>query len=192
MNEGRTIAATFSLAPTKTLTLLKSGNGSVSSKPKGIKCGTACSEAVAALPEGTLVEIKTTEGVTWTTGAGTCTGSATVCTVTLTANTKLVAEVAPGKAIVNPKVLTLNKAGTGYGTVKATGLTCEALCTSTSASYFGGTEGPKAKAAAIVTLTAIPQAGSQLTEWVNCPTVEGLVCKAQMNEAHTITAKFDE
>jgi hypothetical protein len=96
------------------------------------------------------------------------------------------------KSLVNPKTLTLTKEGSGYGTIKTAGLACEALCTSTTVAYFGGVTEPRAKAATIVTLTATPLAGSQLTEWVNCPTSEGLVCKASMSEAHTVTATFEE
>jgi hypothetical protein len=197
MGSAKSVSAQFNLLPTKALTINQSGNGTVSSKPKGLKCAAACSATAGAFPEGTVVTLSAKPGVGatftgWTVGAGTCTGTTTPCQVTLSEAKSLTAAFSAGKAIVNPKVLTLSKAGTGYGTVKATGLTCEAACTSTSVAYYGGVTEPKPKAAAIVALTAIPQAGSELAEWVNCPVEEGLVCKVSMSAAKSVTARFEE
>ncbi len=197
MSSAKSVNAQFSLKPAKALSVSKSGYGTVSSKPKGIKCAAACSFASAALPEGTVVTLEAKAGTGgefegWAEGAGTCTGKTSPCTVTMSAAKSLTAAFKAGKAIVNPQALTLSKAGTGYGTVKATGLACEAACTQTKVAYFGGTEGPKAKAATLVTLTAVPALGSELAEWVNCPTPEGLVCKVSMSAAKSVTARFEE
>ena len=101
------------------------------------------------------------------------------------------------KPLVNPQTLTLTKAGSGYGTVKGTGLICEAACTTTDVNYYGGVTEPKPKPAASVTLIAISAPGSQTVAWSGCdsePVVEGkgIGCTVSMSEAQNVTATFDE
>jgi streptogramin lyase len=197
MSKAQSVTAQFDLKPTKVLSLAQSGNGTVSSKPKGIKCAAACSSATAALPESTVVILTAKAGTGgefegWTETAGTCTGKVSPCEVEMSKAQSLTAAFKPGKAIEKPQTLTLSKAGTGKGTVKATGLTCEADCTQTKVAYYGGTETPKFKAATTVTLTATSQAGSDPVSWTGCETVEGSVCKVLMSKAQSVTARFEE
>jgi hypothetical protein len=96
------------------------------------------------------------------------------------------------KPLANPKTLTLTKAGSGFGTVKASGLACEAACTSTAVSYYGGATEPKPKAATTVTLIATSAPGSQTVVWSGCDEeVEGK-CIVSMSAAKGVTATFDE
>jgi hypothetical protein len=200
MSAAKEVTAEYTLLPTKVLSVSQSGNGTVSTKPKGIKCGPTCSAASAGFPEGALitVEAKAGSGATftgWSSGAGTCTGTTTPCQVTMSAAKSLTAAFSAGKAIVSPQTLTLTKAGTGSGTVKATGLTCEVLCTSTSAAYFGGETSPpakKAKAAALVTLSAVSAPGSQAVVWSGCTEEKEGHCIVSMSAAKEVTATFDE
>ena len=148
----RTVRSPVRPQTARTLTLTRSGGGTVSSKPKGIKCAPACDTAVAALPQDTVVELKAkaASGSKFSGWEG-CevliqTELESTCEVEL-ASAKAVKATftAAAKPLLNPKVLTLTKAGTGYGTVKATGLTCEAACTATAVEYFGGESAPPAK-----------------------------------------------
>jgi len=82
-----------------TLTLAKEGGGQgfVKTKPTNINCGFTCTAAEAEFyanetPEVTVTFNKGTTSVTWVKGAGTCTGSATTCSVPMSASHELVAK----------------------------------------------------------------------------------------------------
>jgi hypothetical protein len=199
MTEARTVNAFFSRAK-QTLTVKQEGTGagSVASKPKGIKCGATCPEAVAALYKGTKVvltakaaltagsklsEWKGCESQTLSEAEGTCTVEMTK------AQEVKVIYGGTYKAILNPVSLTLKKAtGTGKGTVKASGIACEADCTQTTVRYTSGDGGKKLPAT--VTLEAIPAVGSSFSGWGSCPVVEGSKCKVTMSAAKSVTAQF--
>ena len=73
-----------------------SGQGTITSKPAGISCGTSCKSASATFKSDAEIAITVTLGkgttqVTWTSGAGTCTGHALTCTVPASAE-RLVAK----------------------------------------------------------------------------------------------------
>jgi len=77
------------------------GQGSVKSKPSGLLCGYTCSSQSASYYSGeeVLITVKLNKGttkVTWSTGAGTCTGSSealeSTCTVTMSSAQELVAD----------------------------------------------------------------------------------------------------
>ena len=84
-----------------TLTLVKlqggGGQGFVKTKPTNVNCGLTCTEAIASFfateePEVTVTLGKGTSKVTWTTGAGTCTGNALTCKVPMSSSHELVAK----------------------------------------------------------------------------------------------------
>src|ERR1051326_3621803 len=128
----------------RTLTVTKSpapnagtGVGSVSSKPKGIKCGTTCSEAVAAMYKDTPVTLtaKPSTGSTFKEWQGSPCDESTspTCTVPMAEDESVLAVFEGVSKPFSPaEALTLEKAGDGKGTVKAAGLGCEAECTSTT------------------------------------------------------------
>lgn len=198
MNEATTVTAEFADLPDKALTVEKAyegGLGAVLSKPKGIKCGTTCTTTSANMPEGAAILLTAkpastepaTTFVKWE--GGDCAGLVTTtCTVTMDkAETVKAVFSGPVKAITNPQKLTLTKEGTGYGTVKAAGLTCEVLCTAAATLYAGP---PKA---AKVTLKATSAPGSKAVEWTGCesnPTPSE--CVVTMSEAKAVVATFDE
>jgi chitodextrinase len=134
---------------TFTLTVTRSGpgQGTVSSSPTGITCGTDCTQNYPAGTRVTLTANAATGSVFagWT-GAPDCAdgvvtlSSALSCTVTFN---------------LQRQTLTVTKAGTGAGTVTATptGIACGTDCTET---YGGGSR---------VTLTATPTTGSAFTGW---------------------------
>ncbi|PYK95903.1 MAG: hypothetical protein DME36_00245 [Verrucomicrobia bacterium] len=76
--------------------------------------------------------------------------------------------------------LTVNKAGTGSGTVTSSdgGINCGPTCL---ASYTSGTT---------VTLTATPAFGNVFTGWSGCDTVSGTTCTVTMSSARSVTASF--
>jgi hypothetical protein len=212
--EDSTVTATFECAeecgpsgPTnkRLLTLTKSGTGqgAVKSKPKGVSCGNTCPSAEASLYKETTVVLTAKAAVTagsnlesWTgCESSTNTGTEGTCTVKMTEAKEVVAKFGgTSKALVNPKVLTVSKVDngfeTGFGTVKASGLACEADCTATEVEYFGGTTEPKVKAATMVTLTEAPVAGSSFTGWSGCDEEKEGHCIVSMSSAKSVTAEF--
>jgi hypothetical protein len=81
---GTTTTTTAPAAPSSyVLTVAKKGKGSVSSNPAGITCGSVCSKSYTG---GTSVTLTATPRSARTpVWSGACTGSATTCTVTMTA-----------------------------------------------------------------------------------------------------------
>jgi hypothetical protein len=199
MEEAESVTAEFSAKPTTTLTVNKAGTGTgtVSSKPKAINCAATCTTQDASVPTGEAVILKEkpATGMTFEGWTGACVGAGETCTVSLSEAGTVTAKFggAP-KAIANAQELTLTKAGSGYGTVKAAGLTCEVLCTST-VSLFQGPTGiaPKNKPGKTVILKALSAPGSAQVEWSGCesnPTPTE--CSVVMEAAVEVTATFDE
>jgi hypothetical protein len=103
MGEDHAVEALFEEDPKFTLSLAKEGGGQalIKSKPSGVLCGYTCGALTASFYEGEEVAIavklaKGTTKLTWTSGAGTCTGSSealeSTCAVTMSAAKALVAE----------------------------------------------------------------------------------------------------
>src|SRR5207245_74618 len=159
------------------LTVNKAGTGSgtVTSTPAGIDCGATCS---AAYDSGTVVTLTATpaSGSTFSGwGGGGCSGTGT-CAVNMTAATAVTATFDRQRF-----TLTVNKAGTGSGTVTSSpaGINCGATC---SAAYDSGT---------VVTLTATPASGSTFTGWSGGGCFGTGTCAVTMTAATTVTATFD-
>ncbi|TMF75136.1 MAG: hypothetical protein E6I18_11790 [Chloroflexi bacterium] len=81
--------------------------------------------------------------------------------------------------------LSAQKAGNGGGTITSTSnpsnptqINCGNTC---SSAYPLGT---------VVTLTATPATGSNITNWVGCDSVSGAVCTATVSAAQSVTATF--
>jgi len=198
MDEATMVNARFSRERLR-LNLAKSGAGTVKSKPKGISCLGTCTSAVASPPQGTTVVLSAkapTGGALegWEgCDTSTNTGIEGTCTVAMSEARKVAATFkAPAKPLVNPQTLTLTKAGTGTGTVKATGLLCEAACTSTQVAYYGGVTEPKPIAATTVTLTATPTPGSEFIGWTGCKSEPEGKCVVLMSKAQGVAARFEE
>jgi hypothetical protein len=203
MEAAKSVTAEFTGLPNKALTVEKKyagGLGSVSSKPKGINCGTTCTQTSANMPEGSSILLtakpaKTepaTSFVKWE--GGDCEGLVTTtCTVGMNQDETVKAVFSgPVKAINEPKTLTLTKEGNAFGTVKASGLTCEVLCTTASSLYAGPVTLPKAKPGAKVILKATPAPGSTAVTWSGCTVLNATECEVVMNTNASVSAKFDE
>jgi hypothetical protein len=198
MESAKSVKAEFALKPTATLTLNKGGTGSgtVSSKPKAINCVATCTTQDASVPTGETIVLKAkaSMGMTlsgWSgckaeTGVGTAEGT---CTVSLSGASAVTASFSgTAKVIANAQKLTLTKAGSGHGTVKAAGLTCEVLCTSTVSLY----QGPTTKPGKSVTLKAASAPGSKTVVWSGCEFEPEGNCVVTMESAKSVTATFDE
>jgi photosystem II stability/assembly factor-like uncharacterized protein len=162
-----TVLQTLSASTTGT------GNGSVTSSPAGIDCGTTCAYDFNNGAAVTLTE-HTAPGSTFTGWSGDCTGTATTCQLTMSG-----AHTATATFVVNP-VLTVAKDGDGSGTVTSdpSGLSCGSTCTK---DFAPGTP---------VTLTATAAPGSTFTGWSGDCSGTGATCQLQMDTDHTATATF--
>jgi hypothetical protein len=170
---GTTLAASF------TLTLNRSGNGTVTSSPGGISCGSDCTEVYTG---GTVVKLSAAPAsgstfANWSGNADCSDGS-----VTMNANISCTAVF----NLITAYTLTVARAGAGTGTVTSspTGINCGSTCSTTLNS---GTA---------VTLTAAPTLGSTFAGWSGNCTAAGSVtmtgnmsCTATFNSSgYTLTS----
>ena len=104
MSAAKSVAATFTALPKYTLTVVKSGTGTVTSDPAGIACGSDCSEAYIS---GSTVALSASPetGSTFAGWSGACSGSGG-CTVTMSAAKSVSASFRlstyPIAAVANP------------------------------------------------------------------------------------------
>jgi Fe-S cluster biogenesis protein NfuA len=174
IDDAKSVTATFNrVKPTLTVSKAGTGTGSVSSSPAGIDCGSTCS---ADFDQGTVVTLTAAAGAnsTFVGWSGACTGTGS-CTVTMDAAKSVTATFNLVK-----RTLTVNKAGTGTGSVTSSpgGIDCGSTC---SADFDHGT---------VVTLTATPALGSTFTGWSGACTGSGS-CVVTMDASKSVTATFD-
>ncbi|MBK9032522.1 MAG: hypothetical protein IPL61_14630 [Myxococcales bacterium] len=152
------------------------GTGTVTSMPAGIDCGTDCTESVLAGTPMVLTAIPGANSVFagWT---GACTGTA-LCNLTVTAARDVVARF---NLVTN--TLTIDKAGTGTGTVASnpTGLSCGTTCASQTASFAFGQA---------VILNATPAANSTFVGWSGGGCTGTAPCTTTVTAATSVTATF--
>jgi List-Bact-rpt repeat protein/VCBS repeat protein len=182
MNSSKTCTATFNSAAAQAFTLnvtvvkaissSGTGNGTVTSNPAGINCGSDCSESYTS---GTIVVLNAIPAIGsifsgWS-GSGCSTGSVTMnnsrnCTATFNAQP------------VQTFGLSVTKTGTGNGTVTSSpaGINCGSDC---SESYTSGV---------VVALSVIPAAGSVFSGWSGGGCSTGAVT---MNGSRSCTAVFN-
>lgn len=149
------------------------GQGTVTSMPAGIDCGTTCS---SQFDEDTMVTLTATPNApsVFNGWAGDCAGNAPTCTVTIDGSKRAIARFA-----IPQFPLTVTLAGTGAGTVTSEpeGIDCGSECT---ADYDIDT---------MVTLTAEPANGSTFEGFAGACT--GMTCTVTMDQARDVTATFD-
>jgi hypothetical protein len=168
------VTATFTNKPVLTVSPAGNGQGTVTSSPAGIDCGTDCNHPYDL---GTNVTLTADPGQNSTFGgwSGACGGSGLTCSVVMNASKSVTA------TFVSKPLLTVTLLGTGSGTVTsdptAPGINCPADC---SEHYDAGTP---------VTLMAVPAAGSMFTGWSgDC---SGPTCSLTMNVNKSVTATFE-
>jgi hypothetical protein len=165
-------------AATQTLTVEKkgTGTGTVTSFPAGIDCGATCS---APFTEGSTVVLKAVSGLNTATVEWTGCTTETLeheCKVTMSA-----AKTVTATFNLLERKLTVEKKGTGTGTITSSplGIDCGATC---SASFVKGTT---------VTLTGVPGPKTLTPSWTGCDSVVEGKCVVTMSIARTVTATFD-
>jgi uncharacterized repeat protein (TIGR02543 family) len=159
--------------PAQSTLLVTSDNGTVTSNPAGINCGSTCSENYGAETSVTLTA-SANSGYTfigWSGGGCSGTGA---CTVTMTEAKSVTAQFAT--SVYN---LTVAKSGTGAGTVTGSDglINCGSIC---SVNYASGTS---------VILTASPNSGYTFTGWSGACSGTG-TCTVSMTEAKSVAATF--
>ena len=176
MDSAKSVSATFNFTsvPTYTLILAKTGNGTITSSPEGIDCGTTCS---ATFNSGKTVTLKPTAGAgyTFSSWGGACSGAG-ACTVTMNGDQTVTAQfVTAGDA---KYLLKVTKASTGRVTSSPGGIVC------------GGQERACSGQFATVTLTAVPNSGYAFKNWVGCPGSTGPKCTLTLTQPATVRAIF--
>ena len=176
MDAAKSVTATFTttVVPTRLLTVTTAGSGvgTVSSSPTGIACGADCSEPYNLNTVVTLTATPSADSVFsgWT---GACSGSSVTCNLTMDAAKSVTA------TFTLKPVLTVATSGTGTGTVTSNpaGISCGGDC---SEPYDPNT---------VVTLAAVPSAGSVFSGWSGaCGGLGG--CSVTMDAAKSVTANF--
>jgi uncharacterized repeat protein (TIGR02543 family) len=150
------------------------GDGTVTSTPPGIDCGTDCAESYASGTSVTLTAAPRA-GSIFTGWTGCDTASGTTCTVAMTAAVSVTAGFDRQRF-----TLTVGKSGLGRGTVTSSpaGIDCGSDCAEL---YLSDTA---------VTLTATPAVGSIFTGWSGCDAVSGRRCTVVMSAAKSVNASF--
>ncbi len=87
------VSATFNATGTRTISLTKSGNGTVSSNPAGISCGASCTASYVSFNAGTAVNLTASPdaGYVFSGWTGACTGTSNTCIVNLSDNRTIAA-----------------------------------------------------------------------------------------------------
>jgi hypothetical protein len=165
--------------PNPTLTVANSsvagGTGTVTSAPPGIDCGSDCSEPY---PNGTAVTLTADPGAgsIFAGWGGACFGADPECQITMTLDRSVTATFEPAGLTYT---LTVDKTGTGDGTVSSTppGIDCGSDC---SEIFLSGT---------VVELEATPDGSSTFTGWGGaCSGTGG--CTVTMHADRAVTATF--
>ena len=160
------------LAQNFTLTVNKTGSGTVTSSPAGINCGATCNADFAS---GTSVTLTATPASGWsfTSWGGACSGTG-ACIVTMNS-----AQNVSATFTQQSFALSVSKSGSGTVTSSPSGIDCGATC---GANYLSGTS---------VTLTATPASGWSFTSWGGACSGTG-ACIVTMNSAQNVSATFTQ
>ena len=171
MTMARSTTATFT-AVNYTLTVSRTGSGSVTSAPAGIACGSDCSEAYAS---GTSVSLSAVAASGYTFGGwgGACSGTGG-CTVSMTSARSVTATF---NAVAN-YTLTVSRTGSGTVTSAPAGINCGSDC---SQSYTSGTA---------VTLSATAGSGYVFGGWSGACAGTSSSCTVSMTVARSVAASF--
>ncbi len=157
--------------PTNTMdvTIGGTGVGSVTSSPPGIDCPPTCNFAFLTTDVVTLSH-SANAGSDFTTWGGDC--SADPCTLPMTATHEVSATFT-----IETRHLTVNRTGSGAGTVTGGPIHCPATC---AADPNYGTQ---------VNLTATADPGSRFAGWTGDCSGAG-TCSVTMTADHSVTAQF--
>jgi hypothetical protein len=171
LGSNHTVTAAFTPTRVLTVSVAGTGSGTVTSSSGGIDCTSgACT---ATYNQGTVVTLTATAAsgsafIGWSGGG--CSGTA-ACVLTMNSDQPVTATFAPAH------VLSVSLAGTGTGSVIASGIGCPGVC---SGSYPQGT---------VLALSAVPAPGSGFAGWTGACSGTG-PCLVTMNTDQGVTAAF--
>ena len=174
MNQAQNVTATFDLEP-KPLKVTLQGNGTVTSKPSGINCGSGGHDCSVDFKADTLVTLtaKADADYMFASWGGACSGTTTSCSVAMNQAQNVIATFD-----LKPNTLNVTVQGKGTVTSKPSGINCSNEC---SEDY---------KADTSVTLTATPDADYTFTGWSGvCSGTDN--CTVTMNQAKNVKATFE-
>lgn len=180
MTEAQSVTATFAVA-THRLSVTAPIGGSVDSSGGAIRCGGTCS---ASYDYGRTVELTATaaRGYSFVSWGGACAGSATTCSLDMTADRAVTATFA-----IQSYSLAVTKSVAAGGTVSASAaippLSCGPSCASTSQVYAYNTT---------VSLTATAASGYTFAGWGGDCSSYGTAstCSLAVDSAKTVSATF--
>ncbi len=174
------VTASFQ-GPLLTVTTAGTGSGTVTTSPAGVSCPGDCTENFAPSQSVTLTATpaggSTFAGWSGSGGSGCLSGTTNPCTFSM----GTAAKTRTATFNTSTVTLTVNKAGTGSGTVTSSpaGINCGATC------------GPVSFALnTVVTLTAAPAGGSAFTGWSGGGCSGTGTCVVTLSVATTVTATF--
>ena len=156
---------------TRSLSVSKTGTGTVSSSPSGINCGSTCS---SSYQQGSMVTLTATpaSGFTFQGWTGACGGTGS-CVVTMDADKTVTATFVSSNV-----TLTVSKTGNGTVTSNPTGISCGTTC---AASFARGSS---------VTLTAAAGTTDTFTGWSGGGCTGTGSCTPALTGDVTVTALF--
>lgn len=158
------------------LSVVVSGNGTVSSQPSGLNCSSGTCEATYTTNAQVTLTAAPANGQLFGGWGGDCTGTATTCTLTMSAaRTVTAAFSAPPAA---QQTLSLQITGSGSVQSQPAGINCDTNC---SAPFATNT---------VVTLTPTPATGQVFAAWGGACTGAGATCTVTMSQARTVSATF--
>lgn len=176
MDAARSVTATFDgIAYPLSVTLAGNGSGTVSSMPSGIDCGATC---LATYGPGTMVTLTAAPdaGTTFSGWGDACMAAGTnlTCDVTMDAATNVSATFA-----LDQVAFTMTVNGDGSVTSAPVGIACPGDCTE---AWTPGT---------MVTLTAMPNAGSAIAAWGGDCAAAGTAATCDLTIAMGTSASID-
>lgn len=170
----------------RTLTVVVTGSGNVTSTPAGINCGGGNATCSAPFIPGSLVTLTETPGAAASFGGwsgGTCSPASTTCALTLNSDVTITAPFLTYTLTILP-VAVNGTAGTGTITSVPAGINCVGVVPGSmgcAASFAGGTQ---------VTLTNTPAGGSSFAGWTGAGCSGSGPCIVTLNANTTITGQY--
>ena len=157
------------------------GSGIVTIAPGGMECDSTCTASYAYGTQLTL-SAQAASGSSFAGWGGACSGTSSSCTVTMSAARDVTASF---NATASNRIVTLNKAGSGTGSVSSTlsGLNCGEGCAAASASVAS---------TSAITLTAQATSGSTFDGWGGACSGTSSSCAIPAGASNAnITAQFN-
>ncbi len=173
LDAAKSVVANFSVdVPNMLLDVTRVGAGTITSTPAGIDCGSICSAFFSPFTTVSLTP-KPDSGFTFTGWGGDCFGKGS-CVVTMNGHHAVSAEF---QELPRYRLKVIRVTA---GTVTSTpaGIVC------------GGRDRACTGQFSAVTLTAAPNAGYGLRNWVGCPNSNGPVCTLTLTGPATLKANF--